>query len=94
MSNSLKPKTKAYLSIALALAITLKLGIILWNSTILWTFSFFNLLSKNSSSLSSPYFNLAWPIVLGQTHFEVSIVQVLQAIPPIRVKNSFPVKER
>ena len=50
LSNSLKPSTKAYLSMALALAITFKSFIISWKATISCTLSFFNLDNKNISS--------------------------------------------
>ena len=94
LSNSLKPSTKAYLSIALALAITFKFLIISLNESISCTLSFFNFLAKSSSSSNSGYFILAWPMVLGQLHFSVSIVQVLQTIPPILSINCFPVIDK
>ena len=92
LSNSLRPSTKAYLSMALALAITFKLLIISWKVSISCILSFFNFLD-NSSSSKSGYLFLAWPIVLGHVHLSVSIVHVLQTIPPILSIKSLPVKD-
>ena len=59
LSNSLNPKTKAYLSMALALAITLRFLTICLKDSISCTLSFLILLAKNSSLKSSPNFILA-----------------------------------
>ena len=94
LSNSLNPRTKAYLSTALARAMTLSLAAIFLNSFKLCIFSFFNFDSKKLSLLSSPNICLACPIVLGHVHLSVSIVHVLHTIPPILSIKSFPVIER